>query len=91
MGAILLHPARHSLRQHGLERVVAAPEMVVERRQGVKRNQAEEKKPDRLVHHQELFGERRVPLDKRRQLAEEEQVCSLAVRIGVEKPEDRLG
>jgi hypothetical protein len=41
MRASLRDPAPHSLRQHGLERVVAAPEMVVERCQSMKRNQAE--------------------------------------------------
>jgi hypothetical protein len=42
-------PAHHSLREHGAERVVAAPEMVEERRRGMQRNQAEEKEPERLV------------------------------------------
>jgi hypothetical protein len=59
-------PALHSLRQHGLEGVVAAPEMVVERRRGVKPNQAEEKEPDHLVHLQELLRERAVLADQRR-------------------------
>jgi hypothetical protein len=58
IGAIRRRSAHHCLRQHGLERIVAAPEMVVKRRQGMKRNQAKEKKPDRLVHRQQLLGER---------------------------------
>src|SRR5205809_81003 len=73
MRATLRVLAPHSLRQHGLERVVAAPEMVVERRRGMKRYQAEKKKPDRLVHLQELCRQWAVPVDQRRQLAEEEQ------------------
>ena len=58
--------------------------MVVERRCGMKRNQAEQKKPDRFVHLQELLRERAVPADQRRQLAEEEQFtrspCALVWR-----------
>ena len=89
--AILRVPTSHSLRQHGLERVVATPEMVVEHRRGMKRNQAKEKEPDCLVHLQELPRERAVLADKRRQLAEEEQVHPVALRVGVEEPENRLG
>ena len=91
MGMILRDPARHTLRQHGFEGVVAAPEMVIKRRRGMKRNQAEENEPNRLMYRQELLGEQRFPLDQRRQLAEEEHVRPLAVRIGLEKPKDRLG
>src|SRR3954452_13269101 len=90
MHAISRGPAPHSLGQHRLERVVAAPEMVVERRRGMQRNQAEEKEPDRLVHLQELLREQAVLADQRWQLAKEEQVHPLAVGIGLEEPEDRL-
>jgi hypothetical protein len=84
-------PAPHSLREHRLERAVAAPEMVVECGRGMQRNNAEEKEPDRLLHLQEPLRERAVPADQRRQVAEEEQVHPIAMRVGVEKPEDRLG
>jgi len=83
-------PAPHPLRQHCLERVVAAPEMVVERRRAMKRNQGEKKEPDRFVHSQELLRECAVLTDQRRQLAKEEQVHPVAVRVGLEEPEDRL-
>src|ERR1700720_3910488 len=91
MRATLRVLAANTLRQHRLERVVVAPEMVVEGRRGMKRNQTEEKEPNRLVHHQELLRERAVLGDQRRQLAEQEQVHPVAVRIGLEEPEDRLG
>src|SRR5277367_5645662 len=61
--ATLLVPAPHSLRQHGPEGVVAAPEMVVERRRRMKRNQAEEKEPDRLVRLAQLPSQRPVAPD----------------------------
>jgi hypothetical protein len=61
----------HSRRQHGFERAVAAPEMVVERRRGMKRDQAEEKEPDRRVRLPQLLGEGAVPADHRRQLPDE--------------------
>jgi len=91
MRATLRGAAPHSLRQHGLERVVAAPEMVVERRRGMKRNQAEEKEPNGLVHRQELLREWAVLANERRQLAVQEQIHPVAVRVGLEEPEDRLG
>ena len=47
----------------------------------MKRNQAEKKKPDRLVHLQELLREWAVLTDQRRQLAKEEQVHPVAVRF----------
>src|SRR6516165_1339243 len=65
--------------------------MVVERRRGKKRNQREEKEPDRLVNLQELLREWAVPADQRRQVAQEEQVHPVPVRVSVEEPEDRLG
>ena len=77
--------------QHGVERVVAAPEMVIERRRGVKRNHAEEKESDRLVQRQELFRKRAVPTDQRWQLAEEKQIHPIAVGVGMQEPQDRLG
>jgi hypothetical protein len=40
MRAALRVPAPHSRRQHGFERAVAAPEMVVKRRRGMKRDHA---------------------------------------------------
>ena len=61
--AFTCDPAPHSLRQHRLERVVAAPKMVAERRQGMKRNQAEEKEPDFLVYFPELLREQAVLAD----------------------------
>ena len=57
----------------------------------MKRDQAEEKEADRLVHLQELLRERAVLADQRRQLAEEEQVRPVAMGVGVQEPEDRLG
>ena len=56
----------------------------------MKRNQAEEKEPDCLVHRQELLRERTVLADQRRQPAEEEQINPVAVGIGLEEPKDRL-
>jgi len=56
----------------------------------VERKQTEEKEPDCLVHRQELLRERAVLADQRRQVTEEEQVHAVAVRVGVEKPKDRL-
>src|SRR6516164_1248001 len=61
--AFTCDPAPHSLRQHRLERVVAAPKMVAERRQGMKRNLAEEKEPDFLVYFPELLREQAVLAD----------------------------
>jgi hypothetical protein len=52
--------------------------MVVERRRGMKRNQAEEKESDGFVHLQKLLGERAVCADQRRQLAEEKQIHPVA-------------
>jgi len=43
------------------------------------------------VHLQELLHERAVLADQRRQLAEEEQVHPVAVRVGLEEPGDQLG
>ena len=42
------------------------------------------------MHRQELLRERAVLADQRRQVTEEEQVHAVAVRVGVEKPKDRL-
>ena len=64
--------------------------MVVQRGRGVKGYQSEKKEPDHVVHFQELPRERAVLADQGWQLTEEEQVHSVAVRIGVEEPEDRL-
>lgn len=74
----------HSSRQHGRERVVAAPEMVVQRGRGVEGYQPEKKQPDHFVHLQELPRERAVLANQRRQLTEKEQVHSLTVCVGVE-------
>src|SRR5258708_16481825 len=46
--------AHHGARQHGCERVVAAPEMMVKRCCGMKRNKAKENNPYRLMHPMEL-------------------------------------
>ena len=56
----------------------------------MKRNQAEEKKSDRHVHLQELLRKWAGRADQGRQLAEEEQVHPVALRVGLEEPEDRL-
>ena len=52
----------------------------------MKRDQAEEKEADRLVHLQELLRERPVLADQRRQLAEEEKVRPVAMGVGVQEP-----
>src|ERR1700730_15748496 len=57
----------------------------------MKRNQAEEKQPDYHVHRQELLREWAVLADQGRQLAQEEQVHPVAVSIGLEEAQDRLG
>ena len=79
----------HSARQHRRERVVAAPEMVVQRGRAVNGNQPEKKEPDDFVHFQELSCERAVVANQGWQLTEEEQVHSVAVRVGVEEPKHR--
>src|SRR5215469_17929903 len=83
-------PAPPSQREHGPEGIVAPPEVVVERCGSMQGDQAEEQESDRLVRLQEHFRELTVPADHRRQVAEEEQVQPVAVRVGVEEPEDRL-
>jgi len=55
----------------------------------MKRNQTEEKEPDRLVHLKELLREWAVPADQRRQVAQKEQIHPVAVRVSVESP--RIG
>ena len=86
MPAIPRDPAPHLFRQHSLERAVAAPEMVVKRGRGMKRNQAQEKEPNRFVHLQELLREWAVLANQRRKLDEEEQVHPVAVGVGLKEP-----
>jgi hypothetical protein len=54
--------------------------MVVERRRGMQRDQAEEKEPDRRVRLPQLLGEWAVRADQGRQPAEEEQVRPVVLR-----------
>jgi len=64
--------------------------MVVQRGRGVNGYQAKKKKSHHFVHFQELLRERAILANQGCQLTEEEKVHSVAVRVGVEKPEDRL-
>jgi len=82
IGATLCVPASSSLGQHGPERVVATPEMVVERRCGMKGDYAYQKKSDRRMRLSQLPRKRPVSANQRRQLTEEEQVHPVAVSIG---------
>lgn len=79
-----------ALQQHGPKRVVATPEMVVKRCGGVKRDQAEKEETNCLVCLMKPLRERIVAAAQSRQLHDEAQLHPVAIRIGMEEPEDRL-
>jgi hypothetical protein len=57
--------------------------MVEERGRDMQRDQAEQQEADGLMHRQELPVDRAIATDQRRELAEEEQVHAVAVRVGL--------
>jgi hypothetical protein len=73
-------------REHCRKCVVTPPEMVEKGGRNMQCAEAEQQESDGLVHRQELPGERTILSDQGRQLAEEEQVHSIAAGVGLQKP-----
>ena len=60
--------------------------MVKKRGRNMQCDEAEQQEADGFVHHQELPGEWSILSDQGRQLAEKEQVHSIAAGVGLQKP-----